>query len=1271
MTSEVPGQPWTIGHMWGVIVTGERLHELKKNPHSAPVTPEERAFCVDHLNRVDRVLDISDSIGDSYLLISKQCPMGLMNDNCGAVGTVQCRVNIPVGWTASTHDGTRMSMLQFAVTTTSNCIAAGAEIFLAYNYNIAESIGKRKRSQKAALDDDQNANEKRQRRSLSVAHVRAMQIILTDRRPLQRTPLSPKNFLPSPHPRLTSHAPTTNAIEPQAVTALMLKYLNASAASKNTLVPNKIVNQIFLLNLMPLPSSAPPDLAVAINAMRARLQVASQAGEFEADPLLSDRLQFHTATKSERSRDASPIVFAYVARVGELRRAFEHLCSASSGISWKQCQHPRIHTWHQACYEIGQISALLVEEWISARLRGGEEKFLASLSCIVDFLSYLNVDARSRLQTSTSTKATIMALMYLATHVIYVQTDYLSKRELTSANLTAIFAVSYFLEAFVGVPIMERSAELLAECVAIFTVSSSAQHRALGVRIWHESIIPETRYPPIAAKDETLTLTADIDHFIVTLLHVYLTVDATTARNVVAAKMLGHHPTHRRPMMKLVSSPVRQKGCRGPSAPCAAVAPPQRGAPHAGDAGGAPSVPTPAPVADSGVPSMRSSAVDGSAAATCAPVEGAQQTAMPAALATSGVPSMTIADEGVALAATALPSSEPPPMLIVRPRGEGKIRRFTLPSKLPLDPVGAPLIPSLTPRRNLLHTINASASSKSLLPALVDIEEEQLECEAESPHEEPMPIVLHAPAVGPAIDDPIPMQVDSDEDGESPQPEASSFCRAASGVTPIEETGAADLAAVAPSPDDFEDFIGYNDDDDSDEELFASDSDPNESDLDYDDDDDDDKEGDHASTMAGSRRVSGRAPRPAVEAPHQHVRHACPLKHPKDAWDLKLDGISYQTISTTERTEILPPEPKKQRRRPKSKEEEQNREAKRNKRIALKFEDIEKSFAEIRICCGAHRKLDSHPPTAWEEHSMRFPVKNHPFYSLRRFAETRIARHKGSVAARITTHQDLLTRQTRVKSGLADERTVCLDGFDVCCRCYWRWSGVCQSTIRRVHRDIMRGREHIDGRTVASARVSIACESVAKSILAMITVGYADKRPDAKGGEDYNSVTFPFSTLTHFAEELRIFRWLRARGMDQAQPLTEGEKKAKAEAQEDEIGAAITHQAMRRALDWIEKRYRLRICIPKSKTFMQCNVCNRLDRKSREATSASQRVRVQKQRNVHLSQVTKERKEFERFRDQAKSVTCKAKGEDTRSARAQKQRGAPCSLCIRLMRVRV
>jgi hypothetical protein len=1180
MTSEVPGQPWTIGHMWGVIVTGERLHELKKNPHSAPVTPEERAFCVDHLNRVDRVLDISDSIGDSYLLISKQCPMGLMNDNCGAVGTVQCRVNIPAGWTASAHDDTRMSMLQFEVTTTSNRIAAGAEIFLAYHYNVVESIRKRKRSAKAILADlaDEEQSQKRSKRSLAVAHVAAMKAIRTDRLPLVRDAVQPKRFLLSPR---KPSEPSSGAIDTQSISTLMLEYIKASAASDCVLKPESIVNQMFLLNIMALPSSAPHALSAAIGGMKARLRKIASLGAFSAIPNYHNRLHYETIIsvvsqpKIEVDEDVDdemeippPPPFKYESKIGELKKAFELLIQDRT---WSKCNHARITNWHDVCIEVEGITAELVEEWLSSRLKGDEARFFDSLECVYDLLLFLNVDAGSRLPSAQYTNATVQSLMYLATHVIFVQTDYFTKA-LNSKNETAMFVICGFLEAFIAVPIKLHCAELLAECVALFSLSP--QHYSLAERIWHSDVNGAKRYPSSrAATGITPTHLRDINHFIVTLLHVYLSIDS-------------RRPTvEQRPSLAELDSPVPVRR----SLPCAASASSTSDLVIDTDAimRDRPSLsqfdsPMPVNQSDRRVASTTSAIDSGISSSTPLPsrpslsqydspfffreiVQSSPSWATAAAANSlkDEASSVFLHMDREDVTADALRLSLQDTIKVHRGKLTPRIKATEMRETIPFRIV----------RRSLNDSLNESAIPRFKHRALQGIEERMTVQEVSVGS---VGVAADAPPLDDPIvilDDPGGIIEDMMEDGECDDP------------------------------------MQFNDSSDADYESYDEESDES----DHSDYSENESDTQSQSSMVSRRRVMIAQPEYSLEYP---------IVVPAEVWKLRMKGMTKILFNGDQQTLIggLMDDGSRQ-------SAKLNDKSRKNL-----FEELETSFAEVRVCCGAKSQ---HMKTPWDHYRSRHGTVNHPFHSLQTFAETRISTHMNNKISQQTTHEHLLGRHTGVKTGKSDERSISLYGFNVCCRCYWKWSGLNVKTLRRRQKEVDIGAKPIDGRAFSNVREATRNQDLVLSIRQMLDAGYAQKLPGDDGGQKHNSVCLPFSTLAAFTKEVRIFRYLRARNLDD---LTCKEDEVGVhENREDSLGEQITHQAMGRAINTILLENGLKLSISKAKKFMQCTVCNLLDaRQRRNRNDMRVAEKVNKQRNNHLSQVTKERKEFERFRDQAK-----------------------------------
>jgi hypothetical protein len=128
-----------IGWLWGSIVTTDRFRQLISDAACAESgTPEERAFVNDWRVGIRRVITLEEVFATSestyVLLVSRQCPIGYMNDrrNSATAKGAQCTLRWPSEWLETpTHTMHHMTLPVFAANTAHS---ANTELFLDYGW---------------------------------------------------------------------------------------------------------------------------------------------------------------------------------------------------------------------------------------------------------------------------------------------------------------------------------------------------------------------------------------------------------------------------------------------------------------------------------------------------------------------------------------------------------------------------------------------------------------------------------------------------------------------------------------------------------------------------------------------------------------------------------------------------------------------------------------------------------------------------------------------------------------------------------------------------------------------------------------------------------------------------------------------------------------------------------------------------------------------------------------------------------------------------------
>ena len=139
-----------IGYFFGEIIAKDAYRALLDD-NSLASTEAQKDFCEDWRRGVDRALDITDTISCSnsgyILLVSKQCPMGYMNDASHSgdalVSPTICTFARPTEY--ELHHGV-MDYRTFAVRLPLGRVKAASELFLDYGMSEGEWAGVAQRS---------------------------------------------------------------------------------------------------------------------------------------------------------------------------------------------------------------------------------------------------------------------------------------------------------------------------------------------------------------------------------------------------------------------------------------------------------------------------------------------------------------------------------------------------------------------------------------------------------------------------------------------------------------------------------------------------------------------------------------------------------------------------------------------------------------------------------------------------------------------------------------------------------------------------------------------------------------------------------------------------------------------------------------------------------------------------------------------------------------------------------------------------------------------
>jgi hypothetical protein len=296
-----------------------------------------------------------------------------------------------------------------------------------------------------------------------------------------------------------------------------------------------IVNQKFLLDAMPLPADSPAPILASLGRMRAELHSALFDGatlrpaytktaewrqRIDAFAVLSPS---QTSTAGTAAT-AAPAPFEFVPLLQVLQDAFVLRLrdrQAAWGVGALNRADERLHCSHRVAVAVEALTSAMVHDWLIARVQSREAAFQRELGRFGDFFrALLQTDQNPDMWSRSTHAAITTALMYLATHLFFVQTDYSSKT--SRQPIVAGRVACCFLEVNLYLPQQQHNAELLAECVAVFFEDADFHHLCLP--LWRSGVAEPHRLPKLPAAGGKIRYkhSKQIHHFIVTLMHIHL-----------------------------------------------------------------------------------------------------------------------------------------------------------------------------------------------------------------------------------------------------------------------------------------------------------------------------------------------------------------------------------------------------------------------------------------------------------------------------------------------------------------------------------------------------------------------------------------------------------------------------------------------------------------------------------------------------------------------------------------------------------------------------
>jgi hypothetical protein len=315
--------------------------------------------------------------------------------------------------------------------------------------------------------------------------------------------------------------------------AMLLQYLHFSETSDfrfDLLKSGDIVNQKFLLDAMPLPAGAPLELVALVNRMVEDLHAALYEGPvlrpaYTGSHEWMERIAAFSSPPSAAAASSAPPsyphTFGFIPLLSALQTGFTIRLAGGKSEGWKIGGD--VLSCHEVAKAIEQLTSTVVHDWLVARAAGPDRErlFIAELYRFDDFFRALEpAHDLAGFWTRPANTSITGSLMYLGTHVIFVQSDYSSSAPRSGA-LVASHSVCTYLERNLEVPRRQHNAELLAECVAVFFEEPSFRH--LCIPLWRSGVAEPHRVPQLPAHGTVgYTLSKQIHHFIITLLHIYL-----------------------------------------------------------------------------------------------------------------------------------------------------------------------------------------------------------------------------------------------------------------------------------------------------------------------------------------------------------------------------------------------------------------------------------------------------------------------------------------------------------------------------------------------------------------------------------------------------------------------------------------------------------------------------------------------------------------------------------------------------------------------------
>lgn len=335
----------------------------------------------------------------------------------------------------------------------------------------------------------------------------------------------------------------------EKVGAMMIDFMSVWKYERDAMLKydvDTVVNSLLLTACMPM--SSHPIMSGHVSSFRHAL-LKRVRDRPEMKDISQIRRRDFDVDHAVRDTPIRNFSFSYVKNLESLIRIMSARINQPKVTSWMDGTERM--TYVDVTNFISATTAIMVDNWLATCDDSSQHAaFILSLEKFVELFTLCTpTDPLYRPLGDTKFLSVTTALMYLATHIVYVQSVYSSK---SPTVIVALEPVCQFLLAYVNVaasalvttyagrPKVNQS-ELMAECISVFLESPIHRNmrkdgRNMCVWYWENAILNNaTRYPStfaqlsIGGKIRPYDITS-MNHFISTLAHVYVAIERRVHR---------------------------------------------------------------------------------------------------------------------------------------------------------------------------------------------------------------------------------------------------------------------------------------------------------------------------------------------------------------------------------------------------------------------------------------------------------------------------------------------------------------------------------------------------------------------------------------------------------------------------------------------------------------------------------------------------------------------------------------------------------------------